>query len=77
MTCNIALTALDYPSRSCVKNWNLGVDDGYLSSLLAYWRYDYDWSRKEAELNRFYVKHSCSTLSTAMTSKEKSILKAI
>ena len=36
MTCNIALTALDYPSRSCVKNWNLGVDDGYLSSLLTY-----------------------------------------
>lgn len=59
------------------ENWDLGVDDGYLSSLLSYWRYDYDWSRKEAELNRFYVKHSCSTLSTAMTSKEKSILKAI
>ena len=55
MTCNIALTALDYPSRSCVKNWDLGVDDGYLSSLLSYWRYDYDWSRKEAELNRFYA----------------------
>ena len=29
------------------------MDDGYLSSLLAYWRYDYDWSRKEAELNRY------------------------
>ena len=35
------------------ENWDLGVDDGYLSSLLDYWRYDYDWSRKEAELNRY------------------------
>ena len=35
------------------ENWDLGVDDGYLSSLLAYWRKDYDWSRKEAELNRY------------------------
>ena len=24
------------------ENWDLGVDDGYLSSLLSYWRYDYD-----------------------------------
>lgn len=34
-------------------NWNLGPDNDYLSSLLAYWQNDYDWSRKEKELNQY------------------------
>lgn len=42
-----------FPKPFLREDWDLGVDDGYLSSLLDYWRYDYDWSRKEAELNRY------------------------
>ncbi|WP_423776288.1 epoxide hydrolase N-terminal domain-containing protein [Bullifex porci] len=42
-----------FPKPFMREDWDLGVDDGYLSSLLDYWRYDYDWSRKEAELNRY------------------------
>ena len=34
-------------------NWNLGMDDDYLSALLEYWRTGYDWTRKEKELNRY------------------------
>ena len=33
--------------------WELGMDDNYLPSLLAYWRDGYDWTRKEEELNRY------------------------
>ena len=32
-------------------NWNLGTDSDYLQSLLNYWCYEYDWQRKEQELN--------------------------
>ena len=48
-----------FPKPFLRENWDLGVDDGYLSSLLDYWRYDYDWSRKEAELNR-YPQFTCN-----------------
>ncbi len=34
-------------------NWNLGMDDDYLSSLLEYWRNGYDWTHREAELNQY------------------------
>ena len=34
-------------------NWNLGTDRDYLQSLLNYWCDEYDWHRKEQELNRF------------------------
>ncbi len=34
-------------------NWTLGTDDDYLISLLDYWRNDYDWTHKEAELNKY------------------------
>lgn len=42
-----------FPKPFQRENWDLGVDDAYLSSLLAYWRNDYDWSRKETELNGY------------------------
>lgn len=42
-----------FPKPFQRENWDLGVDDAYLSSLLAYWRNDYDRSRKETELNRY------------------------
>lgn len=35
------------------RDWNLGMDDDYLPSLLAYWRDGYDWTRKERELNQY------------------------
>ena len=31
-----------FPKPFLRENWDLGVDDGYLSLLLDYWRYDYD-----------------------------------
>ena len=34
-------------------NWALGTDGGYLRSLLGYWRDEYNWARKETELNRY------------------------
>lgn len=33
--------------------WRFGTDEGYLSSLLAYWRDGYDWTAKERELNQY------------------------
>ena len=41
------------PEALNAESWRLGTDDGYLSSLLAYWGGGYDWSRKEAELNQY------------------------
>jgi len=35
------------------ESWALGVDDGYLRALLAYWRDGYDWTRKEQELDQY------------------------
>ena len=34
-------------------NWNYGTDGDYLSALLDYWRNDYNWTRKEQELNQY------------------------
>ena len=47
----IADTRLPRAFRS--GSWDWGMDDGYLPSLLDYWRNGYDWTRKEAELNRY------------------------
>lgn len=33
--------------------WSYGTDSDYLSKLLAYWRDEYDWRRRERELNRY------------------------
>jgi hypothetical protein len=33
--------------------WDYGMELGYLSELLAYWRDEYDWRRAEARLNAF------------------------
>jgi len=35
------------------EKWALGTDSDYLTSLLNYWRNDYDWYRKERELNQY------------------------
>jgi len=35
------------------EKWALGTDSDYLTSLLSYWRNDYDWYRKERELNQY------------------------
>ena len=34
-------------------SWKFGTDDSYLPSLLNYWQDGYDWTRREAELNRY------------------------
>lgn len=52
----ISLTRL--PKLLEQESWTLGTDDQYLSSLLAYWRDGYDWSRKEKELNQ-YPQYTC------------------
>ena len=41
------------PSTFQAGDWALGVEDGYLASLLAYWCDGYDWRRKEAQLNEY------------------------
>ncbi|MDO5547517.1 MAG: epoxide hydrolase [Eubacteriales bacterium] len=41
------------PKAFKARNWNLGIDDNYLSSLLEYWRNGYDWTQKEMELNQY------------------------
>jgi epoxide hydrolase len=33
--------------------WDYGMELGYLSEFLAYWRDEYDWRRAEAQLNAF------------------------
>ena len=33
--------------------WSYGTDSDYLSKLLAYWRDEYDWRKRERELNRY------------------------
>ena len=35
------------------ETWDLGTDGNYLTALLNYWRNDYDWYRKERELNQY------------------------
>ena len=35
------------------EKWDLGTDGDYLATLLNYWCNDYDWYRKERELNRY------------------------
>ena len=41
------------PSALKTETWDLGTDGGYLMALLNYWRNDYDWYRKERELNQY------------------------
>lgn len=35
------------------RNWKLGTEVDYFKSLLDYWSNDYDWFRKENELNQY------------------------
>ena len=42
-----------FPLKAANESWNMGTDSDYLQSLLNYWCKEYDWQRKEQELNRF------------------------
>ena len=47
------IDATRLPDARNADGWKLGTDGEYLSSLLNYWRDEYDWSRKEQELNQY------------------------
>lgn len=51
LRCRIGCTRLPNTLKS--ENWNLGIADDYLSSLLEYWCNSYDWTHKEIELNQY------------------------
>src|SRR5262245_21275813 len=40
-----------WPSRIENAGWDYGIDDGYLRSLVDYWRSEFDWRSQEAALN--------------------------
>lgn len=42
-----------WPGVTPFKDWCLGTDSDYLQALLRYWRDEYDWSRRERELNQY------------------------
>ena len=55
-----ALTALKrridetrLPMIATEDDWSLGTDSSYLDKLLRYWRDEYDWRKKERELNQY------------------------
>jgi microsomal epoxide hydrolase len=35
-----------------VSDWSYGIERGFLRKLVAYWRDEYDWAERRAELNR-------------------------
>ena len=35
------------------ESWQFGTDRAYLQELLDYWQNDYDWRKKENELNQY------------------------
>ena len=41
-----------WPDPATGPAWDQGTDDGFLRSLVARWRQDYDWRAHEAEFNR-------------------------
>ena len=41
------------PVAAEADGWGLGMDRGYLQSLVDYWRTGFDWRRQEKKLNRF------------------------
>ncbi|GAA0610188.1 epoxide hydrolase [Kribbella sandramycini] len=47
------LAATRLPTPLPGDDWDTGVPVGYLSSLIEYWRTEYDWRAAEAELNAF------------------------
>lgn len=51
LRCRIGYTRL--PKAFEGQNWNLGMDEAYLTSLLEYWCNGYDWTHKETELNQY------------------------
>jgi microsomal epoxide hydrolase len=42
-----------WPDEVEDSNWNYGANLSYMKELINYWQKDYDWHRKEAELNQF------------------------
>lgn len=45
------LRATEFPGVVGDDSWDLGVPVGYLRELVGYWRDEYDWRAREAELN--------------------------
>lgn len=41
-----------WPDQLEDSDWERGTEQGYLQSLISYWRDHYDWRAQEAELNR-------------------------
>lgn len=46
------LDATRWPDEVEDAGWDYGTSLGYMRSLAGYWRNDYDWRRREADLNR-------------------------
>lgn len=42
-----------YPDQIEGSDWDYGTELGFLQELCAYWRDEFDWRNREAELNRF------------------------
>lgn len=42
-----------WPEAECVDDWSQGIPLAYTRELADYWRNEYDWRAREAELNRF------------------------
>ena len=47
------LDATRWASALADSGWTLGMDDGFLRSLCAYWRHEFSWPSVEARLNRY------------------------
>ncbi len=51
------LDHIRWPDQVKTDAWERGTEIGYLQSLVAYWRDQFDWRKQEAELNRFSQFH--------------------
>jgi microsomal epoxide hydrolase len=47
------LSRTRWPDSGLSDGWAHGADPAYIRELCEYWRTDYDWRSREAELNRF------------------------
>ena len=47
------LHATRWPEAELVDDWSQGIPLAYVQEVCAYWANDYDWRRREADLNRF------------------------
>ncbi len=47
------LSRTRWPERQTVDDWSQGIPLDYLQELCEYWRSSYDWTTRQARLNRF------------------------